>query len=312
MPTFNRIPDLTLKQVARLLLLIEYSADSCWLWKGHLNEHGYGDVRITRKRLFHASRVLWKVYTGFDPAELSVLHRCDNPCCVRPDHLWLGTPAQNSADMAEKGRSTTGDRNPSRIYRERMPRGDSHWTRRNPGIFAGEDNPAAKLTPDLVRTLRTEYRAGGISYSELGKKYGISMTCAYQVVVGQRWKHIPDNRPQGRLPHMPVPNMTMKQQERFWSRINQLASDRGCWLWTHRVDAYGYGIMALCGKGIGRTFRATRIMYALTYSDPGEYHVLHRCDKPACVNPEHLFLGTDDDNNKDRAAKGRSWHGVNS
>lgn len=88
--------------------------------------------------------------------------------------------------------------------------------------------------------------------------------------------------------------------DRFWRKV-QKGPD--CWEWTASKDTGGYGQFWL--KGQTHPWKASRVAYLLTYHDPGQMHVLHRCDNPACVRPDHLFLGTHLDNIRDRTSKGR-------
>lgn len=76
--------------------------DSCWIWKGHKDRKGYGKTKLSGKR-FGAHRLSY-LYHVCDPLDMHVLHKCDNPICVNPDHLFLGTHSDNMRDMSSKGR----------------------------------------------------------------------------------------------------------------------------------------------------------------------------------------------------------------
>lgn len=81
-------------------------SDSCWEWTG-ANNGGYGRMEVAGK-LTYAHRLAWELANGSGPGDLCVCHRCDNPACVRPDHLFLGTFADNMGDKISKGRQSRG------------------------------------------------------------------------------------------------------------------------------------------------------------------------------------------------------------
>ena len=88
---------------ARLWKRVERTP-GCWLWTGYRRTTGYGRIGF-RGRIDYAHRVAWVVAKGEIPDGMCVLHKCDNPACVRPAHLWLGTQRENMIDKGRKGRS---------------------------------------------------------------------------------------------------------------------------------------------------------------------------------------------------------------
>lgn len=175
--------------------------DGCWEWTGARNEDGYGRLYTAGENWF-THRYSWVLHNGPIPDGLWVLHHCDNPPCIRPDHLFLGTAATNVADMVAKDRQSKGDHVPP----EHRARGDRHWSRRLPekvvqatrsagdtliltGAVRGERNPRAKLkVADVVEIRRM--RSLGVTYREIADRFGISKTGAKKAASGENWGFI--------------------------------------------------------------------------------------------------------------------------
>lgn len=139
--------------------------DGCWEWQASRSASGYGQIFVGEKNI-HAHRVSWMLTRGEIPKGLCVLHRCDNRGCVNPDHLFLGTKADNTADMMEKKRHNFVSR-------------------------PGENNGYAKLTDEQVQELRRRFFRGGISLTDLATDFGISDTMAGFIVRRLKWAHLP-------------------------------------------------------------------------------------------------------------------------
>lgn len=160
------IPDLTEKNKRNFWKKIDRSPGNgpdggCWKWTAGLVK-GYGQFKLCGKH-YLAHRIAYFLANGQVEEGLCVLHRCDNPACVNPDHLFAGTNQDNANDMVYKGRAA-------------RQKGSSHGS--------------SKLIEDEVIEIRSRYADGGISQDAIGLEFGVSQRLVSHIVNRENWKHI--------------------------------------------------------------------------------------------------------------------------
>lgn len=138
----------------------------CWEWTGCRDKDGYGVyfLKINGKKIkTPAHRASWILHDRECPKELCVCHHCDNPPCVNPFHLFVGTESDNNWDKIKKGRSGA-------------PFGDQHWR--------------SELNPEIVKTMRIEYFSKVSSMGNLARRFNVCIATAFEAIHGITWKHV--------------------------------------------------------------------------------------------------------------------------
>lgn len=161
--THRTIPLLSIHDIQRFWEKVRRGGeDDCWVWMACQISAGYGQFGMGR-RTYLAPRISYQIAHGVCPTDKCVLHHCDNPPCVNPAHLFLGTDADNCRDRIAKGRTVQ--------YR---------------GTMMG----TTKLSESVVAEIRTRYAAGNVSWRQLAAEYGVSHTTIGSAIRGVWWQHV--------------------------------------------------------------------------------------------------------------------------
>lgn len=131
----------------------------CWCWRGATNSKGYGNL-VHKRKHWHAHRLSYFIHNGQIPKGLHVLHHCDNPGCVNPSHLFVGTNDDNVADRQAKGRTQKGEQRPNR-----------------------------KLTENAAVLIRELYEYG-VTKTNLSRLFNVSSSSIHAVIIRKVWKHV--------------------------------------------------------------------------------------------------------------------------
>lgn len=293
----------------------------CWVCVlAYKNPTGYrvlvSHIKASGRMRLSTHRLSYELFRGPIPDGMQVCHTCDNRECCNPDHLFLGTPADNARDAAMKGRTV-----------------------------AGSDHAHAKLTQDIADEIRRLSEVGE-KQSEIARRFGITQAAVSLIVTGRTWvRHHGKVAPpapsrmarrckaegcQHKARKAGMCRSHFRQSMKGPSSRGQSAPDlrvllgeklmagavedpSGCWTGTHVRYTHdrGYGRIGVSRAGVGalRGF-AHRIAFEHVNGPiPPDLVVCHACDNRRCFNPAHLYLGTQKENLRGMVERGRSRAG---
>lgn len=149
--------------------------DACWPWTGGRNALGYGRIHVggSRGRRLFAHRLAYEIAVG--PLAANACHRCDNPPCCNPAHIFDGSQRDNILDAASKGRIASGDDHGLRKHPEARERGERHHN--------------ARLTEQQVVEIRIAADTRQ-DYNDIGRRYGVTRVTVNEIALGRKWKHV--------------------------------------------------------------------------------------------------------------------------
>jgi len=287
--------------------------DGCWLWSAATDKDGYGVFRgeVAGKLYAKAHRFSYALSAGKPvPERLVVMHSCDNPRCVRPEHLSVGTTRDNMLDKFAKGRGhlPRSSLAPIPVLAEQQVHAIVLDARPYAQIAADYGVSPAMIS-GVKRSVCWNTVDVGVAMPHgaepiLCSVKGCEAPAAALGLCAEHWRR---NREYGSPAAIKMhlgQFAAMPAEDRFWAQVQKTEQ---CWLWIGGTDKDGYGSMR--AKLGGRLFRrAHRNSYSLHSGEIVQdgMVVMHSCDTPKCVNPDHLSVGTPRDNMIDKITKGRA------
>ena len=151
----------------KFLSCISISSDDCWIWRWSYTKRGYGRANYKGAEIY-AHRLSFLMFKGEIPPGMFVCHKCDTPLCVNPDHLFIGTPKENSEDRDRKGRA--------RIVIGKRSK--------------GSESVRAKLKESDVIEIRSLYGTTNLTHKEIAQQFGVAMQTVSSILSRRTWGHI--------------------------------------------------------------------------------------------------------------------------
>ena len=175
----------------RFLAKIEISPlTQCWVWKGRRNLQGYGGFQVSNYHA-RAHRVAFVLWGAAIPSGMCVCHTCDNPSCVNPEHLFVGSQTDNMADAKSKNRLACGARNGMNTQPDRRPCGERNGKHTKPrSTLRGEQHGMAKLSDDQVQAIRSSYKPFIMTAKLLAHRFNVCRRTIQYIVYEHTWKHV--------------------------------------------------------------------------------------------------------------------------